>query len=171
MHFNFRESYACLRANRVTTKTSLQTLRKEFESIIATEQGIYAASRLLRHADITTSSSVLYRAGQPAVCGFPLFSSPPMLTTSKSGGQWKRAQSDSSTSRSARIRYFKLSVLLWESNKEKPNVKNKTRSGHSVPNVSLPIGRTSLQLQFVFQEDRVMAPGRTSTIVIVPISL
>src|SRR5712672_564213 len=68
-----------------------------------------------------------------------------MLTTSKSGVQWKRAQSDSSTSRSARNRYFKLSVLLWESNKEKPNVKNETRSGHTVPNVSLRIGRTSLR--------------------------
>jgi hypothetical protein len=50
-------------------------------------------------------------------------------------------------------------------------VKNETRSGYSVPNVGLRIARTSLQLQFVFQEGRVMAPGRTRTIVIVPISL
>src|SRR5258708_593369 len=67
-----------------------------------------------------------------------------MLTTSRRGVQGKRAQWDSSTSRSARNRYFKLSVLRWESNQEKPNVKNETRSGHRVPNVSLPIGRTSL---------------------------
>jgi integrase len=34
----------------------LHTLRKEFGSIIAAEHGIYAASRLLRHADITTTA-------------------------------------------------------------------------------------------------------------------
>jgi hypothetical protein len=43
-----------------------------------------------------------------------------MLTTSKSGGQWKREQSDSSINRSARNRYFKRFVLLSVSNQEKP---------------------------------------------------
>jgi integrase len=45
-----------LRIKGVTTKTPLHTLRKEFGSIIAAEHGIYAASRLLRHADITTTA-------------------------------------------------------------------------------------------------------------------
>jgi integrase len=40
----------------VTTKTPLHTLRKEFGSRVAAEHGIYAASRLLRHADITTTA-------------------------------------------------------------------------------------------------------------------
>src|SRR5260370_28715047 len=58
---------------------------------------------------------------------------------------FKQALSDFCASRSTRNRYFKLCVLLWESNKEKPNVKNGSRSGHSVPNVSLRIRRTSLR--------------------------
>jgi hypothetical protein len=40
----------------VTTKTPLHSLRKEFGSRVAAEHGIYAASRLLRHADITTTA-------------------------------------------------------------------------------------------------------------------
>ena len=37
-------------------KTPLHTLRKEFGSVIAAKYGIHAASRLLRHADITTTA-------------------------------------------------------------------------------------------------------------------
>jgi DNA-binding response OmpR family regulator len=54
-------------------------------------------------------------------------------------------QSDSFTNRSARNRCFKLSVLLWENHNRKTNVKNKTRSGDSVANVSLRIGHPSLR--------------------------
>jgi integrase len=52
----FENLIAWLQAKGVTTKTPLHTLRKEFGSIIAAEHGIYAASRLLRHADITTTA-------------------------------------------------------------------------------------------------------------------
>jgi integrase len=52
----FEKLIAWLRAKRVTMYTPLHTLRKEFGSRIAEEHGIYAASRLLRHADITTTA-------------------------------------------------------------------------------------------------------------------
>jgi integrase len=52
----FENLIAWLKANGVTTKTPLHTLRKEFGSRVAAEHGIYAASRLLRHADITTTA-------------------------------------------------------------------------------------------------------------------
>jgi integrase len=52
----FESLIAWLRAKGVTTKTPLHTLRKEFGSRVAAEHGIYAASRLLRHADITTTA-------------------------------------------------------------------------------------------------------------------
>lgn len=52
----FENLIAWLQGKGVTTKTPLHTLRKEFGSIIAAKHGIYAASRLLRHADITTTA-------------------------------------------------------------------------------------------------------------------
>jgi integrase len=52
----FENLIAWLQGRGVTTKTPLHTLRKEFGSIIAAKHGIYAASRLLRHADITTTA-------------------------------------------------------------------------------------------------------------------
>ena len=85
------------------------------------------------------------------VIGFPLFSSPRMPMTSKNGVRWKRGQSDSFTNRSARNRCLKLFVLLWENHNRKPNVKNKTRSGDSVANVSLRIG-PSLKLWSIIEE-------------------
>jgi integrase len=53
----FEGLIAWLRKKGVTTNTPLHTLRKEFGSRIAAEHGIYAASRLLRHADIQTTAS------------------------------------------------------------------------------------------------------------------
>jgi hypothetical protein len=53
----FEGLIAWLRKKGVTTNTPLHTLRKEFGSRIAAEHGIYAASRLLRHADIRTTAS------------------------------------------------------------------------------------------------------------------
>jgi len=52
----FEKLIAWLQAKGVTAKTPLHTLRKEFGSRVAAEHGIYAASRLLRHADITTTA-------------------------------------------------------------------------------------------------------------------
>ena len=52
----FEKLITWLQAKGVTTKTPLHTLRKEFGSRVAAEHGIYAASRLLRHADITTTA-------------------------------------------------------------------------------------------------------------------
>jgi integrase len=53
----FEGLIAWLRKKGVNTNTPLHTLRKEFGSRIAAEHGIYAASRLLRHADIQTTAS------------------------------------------------------------------------------------------------------------------
>jgi integrase len=46
-----------LKANGVPGAHPLHTLRKEFGSLIAQEHGIYAASKLLRHADIQTTAN------------------------------------------------------------------------------------------------------------------
>jgi integrase len=48
----FDRLIAWLRRNGVNTPKPLHTLRKEAGSLIATNSGIYAASRFLRHADI-----------------------------------------------------------------------------------------------------------------------
>ena len=45
-----------LRGRGITANKPLHELRKELGAIIATEQGIYAASRFLRHSDITTTA-------------------------------------------------------------------------------------------------------------------
>ena len=45
-----------LRGKGVKANKPLHEMRKEIGSLIATEQGIYAASRFLRHSDITTTA-------------------------------------------------------------------------------------------------------------------
>lgn len=45
-----------LRGKGVTANKPLHELRKEIGALIATEHGIYAASRFLRHSDITTTA-------------------------------------------------------------------------------------------------------------------
>jgi integrase len=47
---------AWLRVKGITSNKPLHELRKEIGAVIATEQGIYAASRFLRHSDITTTA-------------------------------------------------------------------------------------------------------------------
>jgi Phage integrase family len=53
---HFEKLLEWLRARGVKTKAPLHTLRKEFGSQICERDGIYAASRALRHADITITS-------------------------------------------------------------------------------------------------------------------
>jgi hypothetical protein len=53
---HFEKLVTWLRKNGVKTKTPLHTLRKEFGSQICDRDGIYAASRALRHADIGITS-------------------------------------------------------------------------------------------------------------------
>jgi integrase len=45
-----------LRAQGVTANKPLHELRKEIGALVATQHGIYAASRFLRHSDITTTA-------------------------------------------------------------------------------------------------------------------
>jgi integrase len=45
-----------LRSKGVTANKPLHELRKEIGALVATEHGIYAASRFLRHSDITTTA-------------------------------------------------------------------------------------------------------------------
>lgn len=49
---------AWLRANGVDSQKPIHTLRKEVGAIIASEQGIFAASRYLRHSDIRITSAI-----------------------------------------------------------------------------------------------------------------
>jgi hypothetical protein len=53
---HFEKLSEWLRKKRVKAKTPLHTLRKEFGSQICSREGIYAASRALRHADIGITS-------------------------------------------------------------------------------------------------------------------
>jgi len=45
-----------LRSKGVTASKPLHELRKEIGALVATQHGIYAASRFLRHSDITTTA-------------------------------------------------------------------------------------------------------------------
>jgi hypothetical protein len=45
-----------LRSKGITANKPLHELRKELGALIATEHGIYAASRFLRHSDISTTA-------------------------------------------------------------------------------------------------------------------
>lgn len=54
----FKIVLAWLRANGINGHKPLHTLRKEIGSIIASEQGIFEASRYLRHADIHITSAI-----------------------------------------------------------------------------------------------------------------
>jgi len=54
--FHFGKLAEWLREKGVKSRTPLHTLRKEFGSQICDREGIYAASRALRHADITITS-------------------------------------------------------------------------------------------------------------------
>ncbi len=47
-----------LKAKEITSRMPLHTLRKEFGSIICAQAGIHAASRLLRHANISMTAAV-----------------------------------------------------------------------------------------------------------------
>lgn len=53
----FGALYSWLKAKGVKETKPLHTLRKEFGSIICQKAGLYAASRLLRHADIAVTAS------------------------------------------------------------------------------------------------------------------
>ena len=48
---------AWLRKHGVTAKKPLHELRKELGALITAEHGIYAASRVLRHADLSTTAA------------------------------------------------------------------------------------------------------------------
>lgn len=52
----FARLNAWLRSKGITSNKPLHELRKEVGAIVATTHGIYAASRYLRHADITTTA-------------------------------------------------------------------------------------------------------------------
>lgn len=53
---HFESLYTWLRAKGVNDSKPLHTLRKEFGSLICQSAGVYAASRLLRHADIRVTA-------------------------------------------------------------------------------------------------------------------
>jgi integrase len=52
----FDSLYQWLRKNGVTAQKPLHELRKELGALVTTEHGIYAASRILRHSDISTTT-------------------------------------------------------------------------------------------------------------------
>ena len=53
-----RELIRWLKAKGVTARNPLHSLRKEYGSIVCAKAGIYAASRLLRHANISMTAAV-----------------------------------------------------------------------------------------------------------------
>ena len=54
---HFRELYTWLRRHGVTARKPLHELRKELGAILASEQGIFAAQSVLRHAQISTTAA------------------------------------------------------------------------------------------------------------------
>ena len=54
--YTFKRLYAWLRGKGVAAHKPLHELRKELGALIVTEHGIYAASRFLRHSDISTTA-------------------------------------------------------------------------------------------------------------------
>jgi integrase len=52
----FKSLAAWLRANGVNTRTPLHTLRKEAGSLVCQKAGLFAASRFLRHADVSITA-------------------------------------------------------------------------------------------------------------------
>ena len=54
---SFRRLTGWLRAHGITARRAIHELRKEAGSIVATQSGIHAASRFLRHADIAITAA------------------------------------------------------------------------------------------------------------------
>ena len=61
---------AWLRSKGVTSRTPLHSLRKEFGSQINARYGLFAASSMLRHADIKTTVGHYIESKQRSVLGF-----------------------------------------------------------------------------------------------------
>src|SRR5690606_37568004 len=55
---HFQKLVQWLRSHGVTARKPIHELRKEVGAIIASEQGIYAASRHLRHGDIQITAAI-----------------------------------------------------------------------------------------------------------------
>jgi hypothetical protein len=55
-HIDFLKAW--LRDNGIVARKPIHELRKEVGSVIASEQGIFAASRYLRHSDIRITSAI-----------------------------------------------------------------------------------------------------------------
>jgi integrase len=53
-HFSFLNEW--LRGQGITANKPIHELRKELGALVATKHGIYAASHLLRHSDISTTA-------------------------------------------------------------------------------------------------------------------
>jgi integrase len=66
-----------LRSKGVPGPRPIHSLRKEIGSVIATQQGIFAASRYLRHSDIRITSKIYADLKKPVSAGLGAFLAPP----------------------------------------------------------------------------------------------
>ena len=73
----FNELVDWLRAQGVTGKRPIHVLRKEVGSVIASSEGIFAASRFLRHSDIRITSRIYADTKKPVASGLGQFLTPP----------------------------------------------------------------------------------------------
>ena len=69
-HTEFVDLIAWLRSKGVVSRTPLHSLRKEFGSQINARYGLFAASSMLRHADIKTTVGHYIENKQRSVLGF-----------------------------------------------------------------------------------------------------
>lgn len=74
----FKALIAWLRAKGVSGTRPIHILRKEIGSIIATRQGIFAASRYLRHSSIQITSKIYADLKEPVFAGLGAFLTPPV---------------------------------------------------------------------------------------------
>ena len=65
-----------LRSKGVPGPRPIHSLRKEIGSVIATQQGIFAASRYLRHSDIRITSKIYADLKKPVSAGLGAFLKP-----------------------------------------------------------------------------------------------
>ncbi|MBK1883785.1 tyrosine-type recombinase/integrase [Luteolibacter pohnpeiensis] len=70
---HFQKLVRWLRSQGVTARKPIHELRKEVGAIIASEQGIYAASRHLRHGDIQITAAIYADKKQRIIPRFELF--------------------------------------------------------------------------------------------------
>jgi hypothetical protein len=77
---HFEKLYEWLRAQGIAARKPLHELRKELGAILASKEGIFAAQRVLRHAQISTTAAYYADKKQRISAGLGILLAPPSET-------------------------------------------------------------------------------------------